>query len=124
MGIIIKDHTVNGNRGSGTVRALYDTGSGASFIRRDAAERLGSFDTMPDPFEFTMADGHGIITAQETINLVFPFGGSSIYYFFFVVDDLAQEMIIGADMMQRWKMKLDFDNDDIDIDPIALNLTI
>ena len=124
MGIILKEHTVNGNRGSGTVRALYDAGSGASFIRRDVAERLGDFNPMPSPYEFTMADGRGTITVSETINLDFPFGDARIYYFFFVVDELAKEMIIGADMMQRWKMKLDFDNDDIDIDPIALQLTI
>lgn len=61
---------------------------------------------------------------SETISLDFPFGDARIYYFFFVADELAQEMIVGADMMQRWKMKLDFDNDDIDIDPIALQLII
>ena len=90
----------------------------------DVAERLGDFNPMPGPYEFTMADGRGTITVSETINLDFPFGDARIYYFFFVVDELAQEMIIGTDMMQRWKMKPDFDNDDIDIDPIALQLII
>ena len=86
MGIILKEHTVNGNRRSGTVRALYDTGSGASFIRRDVAERLGSFHILPSPREFTMADGCWTITVRELMSLDFPFGDSGIFHTFFIVD--------------------------------------
>jgi hypothetical protein len=39
---------------------------------------------------------------------------------YYVVDDLAEELIIGADMMQRWKISLDLDNEAVSIDPRAL----
>ena len=43
-------------------------------------------------------------------------------FHFFVVDDLAEELIIGADMMQRFKISLDLDDESVAIDPRALYL--
>ncbi len=124
MGIIVKEYTVTGNRSNDTVRVLYDTGSGASFVRRDIAEPLGDIVGTPRPMQFILADVREGFTVDQTINLDIDVDGSPLMYHFFVVDDLAEELIIGADMMQRWKISLDLDNEEIAIDPRALYLNM
>jgi hypothetical protein len=120
MGMIIKDYAVTGNRGSATVRALHDTGAGSSFVRRDIAERLDDIVGTVRPLTFTMADGREPFTVDQMINLDILVGDIPLIFNYYVVDDLAEELIIGADMMQRWKISLDLDNEAVSIDPRAL----
>ena len=124
MGMIVKNYTVNGNRNSATVRALYDTGAGASFARRDIAERLGDVAAAANPIRFTMADGQEAFTVNQVINLTVDVDGTSLQYSYYVADGLAEELIIGADMMQRWKITLDLENESVSIDPRALYMRI
>ena len=122
MGIIVKDYTVTGDRGSSAVRVLYDTGAGSSFVRRDVAENLGNVVRTLRPLTFTMADGQVTFTVDQDVALNIDVDGDPLMYHFFVVDDLAEELIIGADMMQRFKISLDLDNESVTIDPRALYL--
>ena len=41
---------------------------------------------------------------------------------YYVADGLAEELVIGADLMQRFKISLDMDNGAVSIDPRALYL--
>ena len=120
MGMIIKEYTVTGNLNSETVRVLYDTGAGASFVRRIIAEPLGTIVPSPIPMTFTMADGQEAFTVDQAIQLAVAVDDTRLLYTFFAVDDLAEDLIIGADMMQRWKISLDLDNQAVSIDPRAL----
>ena len=122
MGIIVKEYNVIGNHRSDVVRVLYDTGSGASFVRRDIAEPLGNIDTSPVPVRFMMANGKETFLVEQVINLAVDIDGSPLVYMFYIADDLAEELIIGADMMQKFKISLDMDNEAISIDPRALYL--
>ena len=122
MGIIVKEYTVIGNRASDTVRVLYDTGAGASFVRRDVAEPLGNIEASPVPIRFMMASGQETFTVEQVINLAVDIEGTPLVYLFYIADDLAEELIIGADMMQKFKISLDMDNEAISIDPRALYL--
>jgi hypothetical protein len=69
MGMIIKEYTVTGDLDSAAVRVLYDTGAGASFVRRDIAEPLGTIVPSPVPMTFTMADGHEAFKVDQSIQL-------------------------------------------------------
>ena len=122
MGIIAKNYTVTGDLDSGTVRVLYDTGAGSSFVRRNVAGNLGNIVRTLLPMTFTMADGRGTLTVDQDVALYIDVDGTPLMYRFFVVDDLAEELIIGADMMQRFKISLDLDNESVTIDPRALYL--
>ena len=124
MGVIVKEHGVTGNRGSDTVRVLYDTGAGSSFVRRDIADILGDTATAARPMRFMMADGQEGFTADRIISLDIDVGGTSLMYPFYAVEDLAEELIIGADMMRKWKITLDLDNEAVSIDPRALYLNM
>ena len=122
MGIIIKEYTVTGPRASDTVRSLYDTGAGASFVRRDIAEILGDTLMTATPIRFMFADASEGFTVDQIINLDVAVDGTTLNHAFYVADDLAEELVIGADMMQKFKITLDMDNQAVSIDPCALYL--
>ena len=122
MGLIIKEHEVTGSRDTDTVRVLYDTGAGSSFVRREIAEPLGDFATSPVPLTFMMADGQETFTVDQVITLAVDIEGSPLVYTFYVGEDLAEELIIGADMMQKFRITLDMEGESVSIDPRALYL--
>ena len=122
MGLIVKEYDVTGNRRSDAVRVLYDTGAGSSFVRRDIADNLGDFAVAPIPMRFLMANGQETFTVDQVITLAIDVDGTSLTYTFYIADDLAEELIIGADMMQKFKISLDLDNEAVSIDPRALYL--
>ena len=124
MGLIIKEYTVTGTRHSDIVRVLYDTGSGLSFARRDIAEILGEIVDRPNPLRFMMADGREGLTVNQRINLSIDIDGTILPHSFYVADDLAEELIIGADLMQTWKISLDLDQEAVAIDPRILYLNM
>ena len=121
MGLIIKEQTVKGTRRSDTARVLYDSGASSSFIRRDIADIVGDTSSTVSPLQFMMADGQ-MISADQTINLEIEMNGITVEYRFLVLDDLPEEVIVGADLMQKWKISLDLENETVDIDPRALYL--
>ena len=122
MGLIIKEYAVSGSQRSDVVRALYDTGSGSSFVRRDIAEPLGDIVSTPRYIEFMMANAQQTFTVNQVITLDIDVDGTPLVYTFYVADDLAEELIIGADMMQKFRISLDLDSEDVEIDPRALYL--
>ena len=122
MGVIIEEYTVTGNRGTDIVRVLYDTGASASFVRRDIAEPLGDFAASPISMEFMMADGEGTFTVDRTINLAVDVDNARLVHSFYVAEELAEELVIGADMMQKYRITLDMEGEAISIDPRALYL--
>ena len=126
MGLIIREHTVTGTRRNDTVRTLYDTGAGVSCVRRDIAEILGEIHTRPTPMRFMSFDGREGASASEIIALDIDIEGTVLRHTFYVMDDLAEEIILGADMMQLWKIGLDMENETVSIDPriLFLNLRI
>jgi len=62
--------------------------------------------------------------AQSTGILDIEVEGYNLFWHFLVVSDLSEELIIGADFLQRWKIKLDPENERIIIDPKALKLKL
>ena len=122
MGLIVREHTVTGTRRNDTVRTLYDTGAGVSCVRRDIAEPLGDFAASPISMEFMMANGQGTFTVDQVITLAIDVEGTPLVYTFYIADDLAEELVIGADMMQRFKITLDMEDEAVNIDPQALYL--
>ena len=71
-----------------------------------------------------LADAQEGFYVDQTVSLIVDVDGTELMYNFYVADDLAEELIIGADMMQKWKISLDLDNEDIAVDPRALYLNL
>ena len=122
MGLIIKEYTVTGNRNTDTVTVLYDTELRDSFVRNDIAEKLGDAGTLVRPTQFVIASGRGKATADRYISLDMDVDGTLLYHWFYVVDGLDEELVVGADMIRKWKINLDLDNETVSIDPRAESL--
>jgi len=121
MGLIYKEVVLRGDKGEGEFQALWDNGSSESFIRRDLAEGVGTILRLDAPREFEM--GRGSLSVSESTGVLsVEVEGFNLFWHFLVVPDLSEELIIGADFLQRWKIKLDPER--IIIDPKALKLKL
>ncbi|MHC1611395.1 MAG: retropepsin-like aspartic protease [Candidatus Methanospirareceae archaeon] len=110
-------------KGEGEFQALWDNGSSESFIRRDLAEGVGTILRLDAPREFEM--GRGSLSVSESTGVLsVEVEGFNLFWHFLVVPNLSEELIIGADFLQRWKIKLDPENEKIIIDPKALKLKL
>lgn len=124
MGIIIKPVEVIGDRGRATVQALFDTGASASFIRREMAERIAAPGRLLSPRIFSLGDGKAILQAQEVMTVDIVIEGVNIFHTLLIVDELGEEMIVGSDLLQRWKIRLDPEREEVCIDPRVTRLRL
>jgi hypothetical protein len=124
MGLIVKPTNLTGDKGSATVQALYDTRASASFLRREIAERIATVSALPSAHRFTLGDGKDVLRVQEAVNLDITIDEVTVFFNVLVVDELGEEMIIGADMLQRWKIHLDPEQEEVYIDPRVTRLRL
>lgn len=122
MGIVRKHLSLEGSKGRHETKGLFDSGTSYSFIRRSVAEPLGTLEPLPQPKRFEMAEQGKTVTVKERIALDFVIDGYRFSDEFLVLDDLAEEVIIGAKTMQAWRLKLDMEHEDIIIDPSVTRL--
>jgi len=122
MGIITERVRLVGSRGKHETEGLFDSGASYSFVRRDIAERLATLEPLPQPMSFEMAQQGAALTVRERVVLDFWIDGYRFSDEFFVVDNLADELAIGATTMQKWRLKLDMEREDIIIDPSVTRL--
>src|SRR3990167_6342180 len=116
MGLIIKKLRVAGDKGERRLQVLFDTGASASFIRRDAVDKIATTLKLPSPETYTLRDGVGKLRVNETVVLYVYIDGVRISDNFIVAPRLSDEVIIGANTMQKWRIKLDLENEKVIID--------
>lgn len=123
MSLIIRDVELQGREGSLTVRVLFDSGATFSLIRRDVAERLGGL--FPQhPVRFREASGRVAMESREMVLASFEIEGFSVNWPFYVLDQMGREAIIGVDLLQLFRIKLDFQHDAIIVDPEAMEAIV
>jgi len=123
MGLIYKDVILKGDKGERKFYTLWDNGSSESFIRRDLAQEVATISKLRTPKEFEM--GKGTLVVKESTPIVdVEVEGYNLFWHFLAFPDLSEELVIGADFLQRWKIKLDSENENIIINPKALKLKI
>jgi len=123
MGIIRKEIVVAGSRAQRKCEALFDSGASACFAREDVAEKLGQ--VVKAPFQLAFKLGNNTtMKVGKTIDLFLDIKGHKLPLQFLVVPELPYELIIGADFLQRWKIKLDPVTEDFIIDEKALELIL
>jgi len=123
MGLIYKDVSVKGDKGDRGFYALWDNGSSESFIRRDLAERVATISKLRISKEFEMGKGT-LLVSESTPTLDIEIEWFNLFWHFLVVSDLSEELIIGADFLPRWNIKLVPENERIIVDPKALKLKL
>ncbi len=123
MGLIYKQVLVKGNKGERTLRVLMDTGASNSVIRSDIAHKLGT----PAPLARTIlaefASGRGEV--KEMVSLSLQLDGHEVVTTALLLENLTEELLIGAEFFQRYKILLDPEKEDIRFtDPEALKVKI
>jgi hypothetical protein len=115
MGLINRPVTLAGSIGKLQVTALFDNGASYSCISRAAAIRIAHLEKLPEPMEFETAEKGGVIKAQYRINTDFFFQDTNRRFSdeLIVMDSLSEELIIGAATMQKWKIRLDFEREEV-----------
>ncbi len=124
MGLIINKLKIEGNKGKGEVTCLFDTGSTDTLIKEDVARRFTTIAELPHPIKFVMADGKTELETKKVVNIFITVNGCEIFEPAIVVENLSDEMLIGAEMMQRRKIKLDLENEKVTMDPKAARLRV
>jgi predicted aspartyl protease len=97
---------VRSSRGELNVKALFDTEASFTVIRRDVAERIGHI--LPtDVKEVTLADGKTKLKVLGYIPISTVLEGSPIDDIAYVIEELAEELIVGVKVMEFYDIKLD-----------------
>lgn len=122
--MVSKRIRIRGDRGHILAEALFDTGASKSLIRRDVAVKVASPLKTPIPWTFQLGDGKGRLKTNEMVGLFFQLKGVPIAHTFIVARYLSEEVIIGTDLMQFWKIRPDPVREDILIDKKLIQLKL
>jgi hypothetical protein len=122
--MVFKRIRVRGDRGAAFVEALFDTGASKSLIRRDIATKIATVLRAPTPWTFQLGDGKGRLKTNEMVGLFFQLKGVPIAHTFIVARYLSDEVIIGTDLMQFWKVRPDPVRKDVFIDKKLIQLKL
>ena len=120
MGLIAENLWVIGRRARRRVSALFDTGSSDSLIRADLAGEIGHPDELPEPKKYRAAVGSFVVRTSVVADVLLA--GKRFTALFFVVPGLTEELVLGADFMQRWHLRLEPRRRRVILDPKALQL--
>jgi hypothetical protein len=117
MAIIAKKLKLVGSKGERELDGLFDSGATYSCIERNLAESLAILEKITIPIKFETAEKKRTIVAKEAVRLDFFLNGYRFSDEFMVIPDISEQVIIGAKTMQAWRFKLDFENEEVNIDP-------
>jgi hypothetical protein len=115
MSLIQKPLILKGAAGKYTVQALFDSGASYSCISRRAAEAVAHLEPLTEPMIFETAEKDNPVTAEYRITADFFFRDSARRFTdeLIVIEELSEDLIIGASTMQKWKIRLDFDREEV-----------
>jgi hypothetical protein len=113
-----------GSKGEKTLYTLFDSGANLSCISPDHIKdletpvHLGRIRKLA-----TASEGH-YIEITERVTLEFYINDVLLSDEFFVVPGLSEEAIIGAATLQKWRIKLDVEHDQVIVDPKVAKLQL
>ena len=102
---------------------FFDSGSPHTYAKKSAAENLEGLMKLPVPVEF-IGIGDGVFSANYALNIQVSLLDFWCLHLCYVVDDeileANEDILIGHDFMQKFKIGLDFDKEDLILDENAL----
>jgi hypothetical protein len=124
MAVLEKKIRLKGSKGEEELEVLFDSGATYSCIQKELAEKLANLESLPEAMEFGTAEEGTTLQANHGVRLNFYINGDRFSDEFMVLEDLSEKAIIGAATLQKWRMKLDFEHDEIIYDPKVTKLRI
>jgi predicted aspartyl protease len=113
-----------GSKGEKEVLALFDSGATYSLLPPKVARELAVLEPLPESLRFRTAEVGREVTAKERVVLNLYIDNFRFTDEFMVVEDLSEEAIIGVKTLQAWRIKLDFEHDEIICDPRTQKLRL
>ena len=123
MSLLEKEVKLVGSKGEKITKALFDSGSTYSCIKKEVAEQVGTVELLGEPLKASIANGE-VLNVTERVGLEFRINGYRLFDEFMVISELSEDVIIGAYTFQKYKIKLDFENDEVIVDPRILKIRI
>jgi len=124
MSVLYQRIKLSGSKDEFETEALFDGGATYSVIRKDIVEKLENLTKMRIPLKFRTAKEGAELTATEKVVLDFYIDNTRFSDEFIVIENLDEEVIIGAKTMQSWRFKLDYENERVLFDPKVTKLII
>lgn len=124
MGLITKQLRIEGDKGDCEVDALFDTGATYSFIRKDKAEAIATLLPLLHPKSFELAQEGQTVTVTDRTLIDIRLNGVTLSDEVAVLEDLSEELILGATTMQKWRIKLDLEKEDVIVDERVARLKL
>jgi len=124
MSIIRQPLLYVGSKGEKSLYSLFDSGANLSCIHPNCIKdlevpvHLGRTRKL-----YTASEGH-FIEISERVSLDFYLQDVLLSDEFLVVPGLSEEVIIGAATMQKWRIKLNFEHDTVEVDPRVAKLIL
>lgn len=113
-----------GSKGEKHLYALFDSGATYSCINESLVEDLEILTPLHTPLRLATASDHTYMEINNRSTLDFYHEEVRLSDEFLVVPGLSEEVIIGANTMQKWRLKLDFEHDNVIVDPRVAKLIL
>ncbi len=113
-----------GSKGEKTLYTLFDSGANLSCIHTDLIKDLEIPVHLGRIRKLAAASEGHFIEIKERVTLEFYINDVLLSDEFLVVPGLSEEAIIGAATLQKWRIKLDFEHDQVIVDPKAGRLQL
>jgi predicted aspartyl protease len=105
-----------GSQGEQHLYTLFDSGANLSCISPEYVRNIETPVGLGRRRVATASEGH-CIEIKEAVRLDFYLHDVLLSDEFLVVPGLSEEAIIGAATMQKWRIKLNFEHDTVEVDP-------
>ena len=124
MAVIGKEIRLVGSKGERELVGLFDSGATYSCIDQRLAEELEILTPLRDPLLLETAQTRVMVEVREAVRLDFYLEGYRFSDEFMVIPGLSEQVIVGASTMQKWRFKLDFEAEEVIIDPRVTKLRL
>jgi Retroviral aspartyl protease len=97
--------------------ALFDSGATFSCINPDMLEALETLSKLWKPMRVATAAIGTYLEIKEAVRLDFYYNDIRLSDEFMVIPGLSEDVILGVNTLQKWRIKLDFEHDTVIVDP-------
>ena len=113
-----------GSKGEKHIYTLFDSGANLSCINPEFVEDIAEKQALGRIRKLaTASEGH-YIEVKYAVRLDFYINDVLLSDEFLVVPGLSEEAIIGAATLHKWRIKLNFEDDKVEVDPKVAKLQL
>lgn len=106
-----------GSKDERYIYTLFDSRATFSCINEDFAEELANPEPLRTPLRVAAASGGHFMEIKRTVRLDFYINDVRMSDEFMVIPNPSEDAILGVTTMQKWRIRLDFEHDEVIVDP-------